>query len=160
MSSPAQKRPLRQAVVHDSVPERILTYGLPATGFGSGAFVSLSPSLIAQISDVRQIGVRTGSLFAVISIAALISQPIGGAIIQRWHGSYTGLQIYVSRHSESEEGDGFGLTTSFVVGRCIDNFRVCLTSHTASQTMLTLLRAFIILIARWRLAGFGLAVKV
>jgi MFS family permease len=84
----------------------ILALWLPATsnapiivfaalfGFGSGAFVSLAPSVIAQISDVRQIGVRTGSFFAVISIAALISQPIGGALITRWHGSYTGLQIY------------------------------------------------------------------
>ena len=84
----------------------ILALWLPATGnapiivfaalfgFGSGAFVSLMPSLIAQISDVRQIGIRTGTLFAVISIAALISQPIGGEIIQRWHGSYVGLQIY------------------------------------------------------------------
>lgn len=63
-------------------------------GFGSGAFVSLSPSLIAQISDVRQIGVRTGTLFAIISIAALISNPIGGTLITRWNGAYTGLQIY------------------------------------------------------------------
>lgn len=59
-------------------------------GFGSGAFVSLAPSVIAQISDVREIGVRTGSFFAVISVAALISQPIGGAIITRWNGAYTG----------------------------------------------------------------------
>ena len=50
--------------------------------------------MIAQISDVRKIGVRTGTLFAVISIAALISNPIGGAIIQRWHGDYLGLKIY------------------------------------------------------------------
>ncbi|KAK5168867.1 uncharacterized protein LTR77_006176 [Saxophila tyrrhenica] len=63
-------------------------------GFGSGAFVSLAPSLVAQISDVRKIGVRTGTLFAVISIAALISQPIGGALVTRWDGAYTGLQIY------------------------------------------------------------------
>lgn len=63
-------------------------------GFGSGAFVSLLPSMLAQISDVRQIGVRTGTVFAIISIAALISNPIGGAIITRWHGSYTGLQIF------------------------------------------------------------------
>jgi MFS family permease len=63
-------------------------------GFSSGAFVSLAPSLIAQISDVKKIGVRTGTLFAVISIAALICQPIGGALVTRWHGSYTGLQIY------------------------------------------------------------------
>ena len=58
------------------------------------SFVSLAPSLIAQISDVRQIGVRTGTLFAVIAIAALISNPIGGELITRWNGSFTGLQIY------------------------------------------------------------------
>jgi MFS family permease len=63
-------------------------------GFGSGAFVSLAPSLIAQISDVRKIGVRTGTLFCIVSFAALISQPIGGALITRWNGAYTGLQIY------------------------------------------------------------------
>ncbi|KAK4955109.1 hypothetical protein LTR10_007303 [Elasticomyces elasticus] len=63
-------------------------------GFGSGAFVSLAPSLIAQISDVRQIGVRTGTLFAIISVAALIGNPIGGALITRWKGEYTGLQVY------------------------------------------------------------------
>jgi len=63
-------------------------------GFGSGAFVSLLPAMVAQISDVRQIGVRTGTMFAVISLAALVSNPIGGAIIQKWNGDYTGLQIY------------------------------------------------------------------
>lgn len=65
-----------------------------AYGFGSGAFVSLAPALIAQISDVRQIGVRTGSMFAIISIAALCSTPIGGAIIDADGGKYTGLQIF------------------------------------------------------------------
>lgn len=63
-------------------------------GFGSGAFVSMAPSVIAQISDVRKIGVRTGTFFALISIAALISNPIGGALIDRWDGKYTGLQIF------------------------------------------------------------------
>lgn len=102
----------------------VLALWLPATGnapiivfaalygFGSGAyalndysflerprltttrFVSLAPSVIAQISDVRQIGVRTGTLFAIISVAALISNPIGGALITRWDGKYTGLQIF------------------------------------------------------------------
>ncbi|KAF6219295.1 hypothetical protein HO133_005120 [Letharia lupina] len=31
-------------------------------GFSSGAFVALAPALIAQISDIRQIGVRTGTM--------------------------------------------------------------------------------------------------
>ncbi|PGH04356.1 hypothetical protein GX51_03515 [Blastomyces parvus] len=50
-------------------------------GFTSGAFVSLNPALIAQISDVRQIGVRTGAMFAVTSIASLTGNPIGGALV-------------------------------------------------------------------------------
>jgi MFS family permease len=63
-------------------------------GFGSGAFVSLAPACIAQISDVRQIGVRSGSLFCAISIAALVGNPIGGALIDEWNGRFRGLQIF------------------------------------------------------------------
>lgn len=63
-------------------------------GFSSGAFVSLAPALVAQISDIRQIGVRTGTMFAVISIAALVGNPIGGALITEEHGEYTHLQIF------------------------------------------------------------------
>ena len=33
-------------------------------------------------------------MFAVISFAALCSNPIGGALIVRWNGEYTGLQIF------------------------------------------------------------------
>ncbi|OJD12699.1 hypothetical protein AJ78_06750 [Emergomyces pasteurianus Ep9510] len=50
-------------------------------GFTSGSFVSLGPAVIAQISDVRQIGVRTGVVFAVTSLAALTGNPIGGALV-------------------------------------------------------------------------------
>ena len=63
-------------------------------GFSSGAFVSLAPSLVAQISDVRQIGVRTGSMFAVISISALVGTPIGGALVSEEDGNYTHLIIF------------------------------------------------------------------
>lgn len=64
-------------------------------GFGSGAFVSMAPANIAQISpDVSKIGVRNGTLFAIISIAALIGNPIGGALVTRWNGKFTGLQIF------------------------------------------------------------------
>ncbi len=41
-------------------------------GFTSGAFVSLAPAMIAQISDIRQLGVRTGSMFMVVAFAALV----------------------------------------------------------------------------------------
>ncbi|KAL8953618.1 MAG: hypothetical protein Q9222_000544 [Ikaeria aurantiellina] len=63
-------------------------------GFSSGAFVSLAPALIAQISDIRQIGIRTGSMFAVVSIAALVGTPIGGQLVSNENGSYLHLQIF------------------------------------------------------------------
>jgi len=63
-------------------------------GFSSGAFVSMAPSLVAQISDIRQIGVRNGSLFAIVSIAALTGNPIGGALVTRDNGKFTYLQIF------------------------------------------------------------------
>jgi MFS family permease len=50
-------------------------------GFTSGAFISLSPALIAQISDIKEIGIRSGTFFAFISFASLTGSPIGGALI-------------------------------------------------------------------------------
>jgi MFS family permease len=64
-------------------------------GFGSGAFVSLAPALVAQISDLREVGVRNGTFFSIISFAALTGTPIGGALVPDvLHGSYTKLQIF------------------------------------------------------------------
>ncbi|KAJ5814699.1 hypothetical protein N7474_006476 [Penicillium riverlandense] len=64
-------------------------------GFSSGAFVSLAPAVVAQISDLREVGVRNGTFFAVISFAALTGTPIGGALVPDvLHGSYTKLQIF------------------------------------------------------------------
>lgn len=64
-------------------------------GFSSGAFVSLAPALVAQISDVRQMGVRNGTLFAIVSFAALTGNPIGGALVPDVeHGSFEKLQIF------------------------------------------------------------------
>ena len=64
-------------------------------GFSSGAFVSLAPALVAQISDVRQMGVRTGTLFAIVSFAALTGNPIGGALVPDVeNGSFEKLQIF------------------------------------------------------------------
>jgi MFS family permease len=50
-------------------------------GFSSGAFVSLAPALIAQISEIQQIGARTGAFYTVVSFAVLTGGPIGGALI-------------------------------------------------------------------------------
>ncbi|KAJ5779753.1 hypothetical protein N7457_007473 [Penicillium paradoxum] len=64
-------------------------------GFGSGAFVSLAPALLAQISDIRQLGVRNGTFFSVISFAALTGTPIGGALVSDGpHADFTRLQIF------------------------------------------------------------------
>ncbi|KAI4121192.1 MAG: hypothetical protein LQ341_007439, partial [Variospora aurantia] len=63
-------------------------------GFSTGAFVSLAPALVAQISDVREIGVRTGAMFGAISVAALVGNPIGGTLVSNEGGDYLHLQIF------------------------------------------------------------------
>ncbi|KAL7269479.1 hypothetical protein RUND412_007861 [Rhizina undulata] len=63
-------------------------------GFTTGAFVSLVPACLAQISDIREIGVRNGALFATVSLAALTGVPIGGALLTEYDGGFLGLQIF------------------------------------------------------------------
>lgn len=64
-------------------------------GFASGAFVGMVPALLSQISaDVTKIGVRQGVLFTCLSIASLTGSPIAGAILNRQHGTYWGLQVF------------------------------------------------------------------
>jgi MFS family permease len=84
----------------------VLALGVPASGnaafitfaalygFASGAFVSLLPAQIAHISKVEQIGVNVGVVFAVVSIAGLVGNPIAGAIIDANHGDYWGLNVF------------------------------------------------------------------
>ncbi|KAL4759742.1 putative MFS monocarboxylate transporter [Aspergillus foveolatus] len=63
-------------------------------GFASGAFISLNPPLAAQISDIREVGVRSGTLWLIVAIAALVASPIGGALEARNGGAFVGLQIF------------------------------------------------------------------
>lgn len=63
-------------------------------GLFSGSFISLAPSLIAQISDVAEIGIRQGTCFALQSFGALTGSPIAGAITAAQNGSYLGLQLF------------------------------------------------------------------
>jgi MFS family permease len=63
-------------------------------GFASGAFVSMLPSLVAQISPIREIGVRNGTIFLCTAIAGLCGNPIGGALLSNGHGSFTHMQIF------------------------------------------------------------------
>lgn len=78
----------------------ILGLWLPATGntpiilfaalfgIGSGAGIGLTPALCAGISPIKDIGVRTGTVFAIASIAALTGSPLGGRIIADSEGSF------------------------------------------------------------------------
>ncbi|CAK7200680.1 hypothetical protein SEUCBS139899_003378 [Sporothrix eucalyptigena] len=63
-------------------------------GFSSGGFISMGPTLIAQISDIRQIGVRNGLSFAVQSLGALTGSPIAGAIVSSSNGNFLGMQLF------------------------------------------------------------------
>jgi MFS family permease len=63
-------------------------------GFSSGAFVSMLPSLVAQISPIREIGVRNGTIFLCVAFAGLTGNPIGGALLSNDHGNFLHLQIF------------------------------------------------------------------
>ncbi|KAH7177873.1 major facilitator superfamily domain-containing protein [Fusarium sp. MPI-SDFR-AT-0072] len=63
-------------------------------GFSSGGYISLVPTLIAQLSDIRQIGTRVGAAFAIQSFGALTGSPIAGAIVSAQNGDYLGLQLF------------------------------------------------------------------
>jgi MFS family permease len=63
-------------------------------GFSSGAFVSLGPSLIAQISPIREIGTRSGTFFLFVALGALTGNPIGGALIGDDKGNFLYLQLF------------------------------------------------------------------
>ncbi|KAI0370958.1 MFS general substrate transporter [Pilatotrama ljubarskyi] len=60
-------------------------------GLFSGAFNALIVPCIAQISDIREIGMRIGLLYSVISFPSLVGNPAAGALLTACNGSYTGL---------------------------------------------------------------------
>lgn len=84
----------------------VLALGIPASGnaafitfaalygFASGAFVSLLPAQLAQISKIEQIGVRVGVTFACLSFAGLVGNPIAGAIVDHQGGKFWGLNVF------------------------------------------------------------------
>ncbi|KAL4990351.1 major facilitator superfamily domain-containing protein [Aspergillus falconensis] len=64
-------------------------------GFTGGSAVSLAPALVAQISDIRQIGVRSGTYFAIVAFAALTGTPMAGALLpDPLSGSYLGVELF------------------------------------------------------------------
>lgn len=64
-------------------------------GFGSGAFISLAPAILAQISPLPELGVRQGTCFAFTAIATLVSNPIAGALVPNTSvDPFWKLQVY------------------------------------------------------------------
>ena len=63
-------------------------------GFTNGAYVALTSSLVAQISDIKKIGTRNGTNWFMYGIGALIGTPIAGALITADNGGYLYMQIY------------------------------------------------------------------
>ncbi|KAK9235228.1 major facilitator superfamily domain-containing protein [Lipomyces kononenkoae] len=63
-------------------------------GFASGCTLTIIPAMVAQISDIRQLGVRTGALYVLSSVGVLVGSPIAGAIVSDQHGQFSGLMIF------------------------------------------------------------------
>lgn len=64
-------------------------------GFASGCILSIVPAMVAKISpDVRKLGVRTGSLYAVSATAVLIGSPIAGVIASGKGNGFLGLTLF------------------------------------------------------------------
>ncbi|KAL9082942.1 MAG: hypothetical protein Q9165_008723 [Trypethelium subeluteriae] len=74
-------------------------------GFFSGAYVSLGPTVVGQISNIKEIGLRNGVLYFCVGIAVLVGSPIGGQLVTAMNGNFLGLQLFA------------GVT--MVVGACI-----------------------------------------
>lgn len=77
---------------HSNAP--LITYST-LYGFTSGCTFSIIPAMVASItSDMRKIGARIGTLYALSAVGALIGSPIAGAIVKRQAGSFEGLIVF------------------------------------------------------------------
>lgn len=63
-------------------------------GFTTGAYIALLAPLVVKISPLSESGYRIGLLFCLSSVSGLVTNPIAGAIVERWHGDYTGMKIF------------------------------------------------------------------
>ncbi|KAL8832799.1 MAG: hypothetical protein Q9170_004744 [Blastenia crenularia] len=63
-------------------------------GVFSGAYLALAPMLVAQISKIQQIGIRSGAMFFAVSTAALAGGPVGGALVDADNGRFRYVQIF------------------------------------------------------------------
>ena len=64
-------------------------------GFFSGAFVSLIPAVIAKLTpDLTKIGTWMGMSLSIGAVGLLIGNPIAGALIREYDGSFVGAQCF------------------------------------------------------------------
>jgi predicted MFS family arabinose efflux permease len=63
-------------------------------GVASGTTLSILAALVAQISDVRDLGLRTGTMYACSSVGVLVGSPIAGAIVASQDGGFSGLKAF------------------------------------------------------------------
>ncbi|KAI1390587.1 MFS general substrate transporter [Hypoxylon trugodes] len=68
-------------------------------GFGSGTFVSMVPTLAAQVCpDMSQYGQYLGAVYLIIAPSVLIAQPVGGVLVDAGNGerrdSYVWLKVF------------------------------------------------------------------
>lgn len=63
-------------------------------GFSSGTYTALTPALVAQITDISDIGTRSGAIYALSSFAGLVGSPIGGLLLTNAAGSYWKQQVF------------------------------------------------------------------
>jgi hypothetical protein len=67
------------------------------TGMFTASWQSMFPTCIASLSDdITKTGTRLGMAFTVISFAALVGGPIGGALLGTDHGGYMPPQVWAS----------------------------------------------------------------
>ncbi|KAJ4422707.1 hypothetical protein N0V82_002604 [Gnomoniopsis sp. IMI 355080] len=63
-------------------------------GIFSGAVIALTPALVAQIADVHEIGVWTGTLYGILGLITATSTLSAGAIVDDQGGNFLGLKIF------------------------------------------------------------------
>lgn len=62
--------------------------------FGAGV-QSLFPAALSSLTpDLNKVGVRTGMVFSIVSLACLSGPPIAGRLIEARGGSYLGAQVF------------------------------------------------------------------
>ncbi|KAJ5137067.1 MFS general substrate transporter [Penicillium atrosanguineum] len=74
----------------------ILTFALwlPGRSNLTAILYAVFFALIAQLSPIQEIGVRTGALYFFVSIAVLTGSPIAGALVSVDKGNYGYLEIF------------------------------------------------------------------